>query len=363
MGAMSDLPARPRQVTLAGALIMGGSAFIIGSVFERIAGLGSLETQKSVAEFLTEPPGDGLGMNAEEIITALRVLSMVAGACATAAVILGLYVLRGSRSARIGLAVLALPLFVSGMAVGGFLSAVVVAATVMLWFQPSRDWFDGVVRRPAVEEARSTAGPTAGSGAEPTAGTPPEPPVEPPLPPPSSEPRPMTGFGTAVVGYAPPAAAAPLGQPAGPAARPARLLWACIVTWTFCGLAIVAMGLSVLVLLTAPDLVFDELHRQNPDLASEGMTDSEIKSATYVTAAVVLVWGGAAILFAVQAFRGVAWGRLALLVSASSAAAVCLVGSVVNLLLVLPLVACLVTASLLMRPDVRAWFATRSSRP
>ncbi|MDO9497946.1 MAG: hypothetical protein Q7J48_19740 [Nocardioides sp.] len=357
---MSDLPARPRQVTLAAALIMGGSAFIIGSVFERVAGLGTLETQKSVAEFLSEPPGDGLGMNAEEIITALRVLSMIAGACATAAVILGFYVLRRSRSARIGLAVLALPLFVSGMAVGGFLSAVVAAATVMLWFQPSRDWFDGVVRRPAVEEAQSTAQSTAQSNAGSTAGTTPERTVEPSLPPPSSEPRPMAGFGAAPVGYAPPVAAAPLGQPA---ARPARLLWACIVTWTFCGLAIVAMGLSVLVLLTAPDLVFDELHRQNPDLASEGMTDSEIKSATYVTAAVVLVWGGAAILFAVQAFRGVAWGRLALLVSAGSAAAVCLVGSVVNLLLVLPLVACLVTASLLMRPDVRAWFASRSSRP
>lgn len=346
---MSEPPARPRQVTLAAALIMGGSAMIVGLVFERVAGLGSLETQKSVEQFLSEPPGDGLGLSADDIITALRALAMVAGACATAAGILGFYVLRRSRSARVGLAVLALPLFVSGMAAGGFMPAVVVAATAMLWFQPSRDWFDGVVRRPAVDAARSMA------AAEP----PPEPPAEPPMPPPSTEPRPMAGFGTAPVGYAP-AVTAPAPRPVGrPATRPPRLLWACILTWTVCGLAISAMVLSVLVLLAAPDVVFDEMHRQNPDLASDGLTDSEIRTATFVLAAVVMVWGGAAVLFAVQAFRGVGWARLALIVSAAVAGVVCLLGSVLNVLLALPLVACLVTVALLLQPDVRAWFRSR----
>lgn len=348
---MSDLPARPRQVTLGAAIIMGGSALIVASVFERVAGLGSLETQKSVEQFLSEPPGDGLGMSAEDVVTALRALSMVAGACATAAAILGFYVLRRSRSARMGLAVLALPLFVSGMAVGGFLSALVVAATVMLWFQPARDWFDGVVRRPAVEAAAAMAGPRHPEE------TPGETPGEAPVAPPSTEPRPMSGFGTTPVGYAPTVTTAPV---AGPAPRPVRLLWACILTWTFCGLAVFAMALSVLVLLAAPDLVFDELHRQNPDLSSEGMTDSAIKSATYVTAAVVLVWGGAASFFALQAFRRVAWGRTALLFSAAAAGAVCLVFTIFNFLMALPLVACLVTVSLLVRPEVRAWFAARS---
>lgn len=346
---MSEPPARPRQVTLAAALIMGGSAMIVGLVFERIAGLGSLETQKSVEQFLSEPPGDGLGLSAADVVTALRALAMVAGACATAAGILGFYVLRRSRSARVGLAVLALPLFVSGMAAGGFLPAVVVAATAMLWFQPSRDWFDGVVRRPAVEAATSTA----------ATEDPPESPAGPPVPPPSTEPRPMAGFGTAPVGYAPavaPPGPHPFDRPGG---RPARLLWACILTWTVCGLAIAVMALSVLVLLAAPDVVFDEMHRQNPDLASEGLTDSEIRSATFVLAAFVLVWGSAAVLFAVQAFRRVGWARLALLVSAAVAGVVCLVGSVFNLLLALPLVACLVTVALLLQPDVRAWFRSR----
>lgn len=353
MGAMTEPPARPRQVTLAAALIMGGSAMIVGLVFERVAGLGSLETQKSIEQFLSEPPGDGLGLGAADVVTALRALAMVAGACATAAGILGFYVLRRSRSARVGLAVLALPLFVSGMAAGGFLPAVVVAATAMLWFQPSRDWFDGVVRRQAVEAARSMAEST------PAADPPPESPAGPPVPPPSTEPRPVAGFGTAPVAYAP-AATSPAPRPTGrPEGRPARLLWACILTWTVCGLAIVVMALSVLVLLAAPDAVFDEMHRQNPDLASEGLTDSEIRSATFVLAAFVLVWGGAAVVFAVQAFRRVSWARLALLVSAAVAGVLCLLASVFNLLLALPLVACLVTVALLLQPDVRAWFRSR----
>ena len=43
---------------------------------------------------------------------------------------------------------LAVPLFVTGLVTGGFVSSVVAAAAVMLWFQPARDWFDGVVREP-----------------------------------------------------------------------------------------------------------------------------------------------------------------------------------------------------------------------
>ena len=38
---------------------------------------------------------------------------------------------------------LAVPLFVSGLVAGGFLSSLVAASAVMLWLEPSRDWFDG----------------------------------------------------------------------------------------------------------------------------------------------------------------------------------------------------------------------------
>ena len=81
---------------------------------------------------------------------------MVSAACATAAAILGYEVLRRSRSARLMLSVLAVPLFLAGLvgvAGRGFFPAIVTGAIVMLWFQPARggarDWMDGKAPRPA----------------------------------------------------------------------------------------------------------------------------------------------------------------------------------------------------------------------
>ena len=86
---------------------------------------------------------------------------MVAAGCATAAAILGYQVLRRSRSARLALTLLAVPLFVTGLVTGGFTSSVVAASAVMLWFQPARDWFNGVVREPRPEVANRVAPPAA----------------------------------------------------------------------------------------------------------------------------------------------------------------------------------------------------------
>ncbi|HEY0950373.1 hypothetical protein, partial [Nocardioides sp.] len=153
-------PARPRQVTLAAWLIMVGSAIVVAMVFDRIGGLHTLETRDSVERFLAEPPGSDLGIGVDGVITLLRIVSMVTAGCATAAAILGYQVLRRSRSARLALTILAVPLFLTGMVTGGFVSSVVAASAVMLWLQPSRSWFDGTPppppRVPAPPAARET---------------------------------------------------------------------------------------------------------------------------------------------------------------------------------------------------------------
>ena len=56
-------PPRPPQVTLAAMMIMGGSALVVVTVFERVAGLHSLETREAVQRFLAEPPADELGLD------------------------------------------------------------------------------------------------------------------------------------------------------------------------------------------------------------------------------------------------------------------------------------------------------------
>ncbi|MFC4784445.1 hypothetical protein ACT8ZV_08225 [Nocardioides sp. MAHUQ-72] len=311
-------PPRPRQVTLAAWLIMGGSALVVLTVFERVAGLHTLETRQAAQEFLAEPPGDTLGLDVSGVLDILRVLCMVAAGCATAAAILGYQVLRRSRSARLALTLLAVPLFVTGLVSGGFLASVVAASSVMLWFQPARDWFDGKAPTPAPEPVA-------------------------PAPWPASR----------------PAQAAPELLPrleADPTVRPAAVSWACVLTWVCAGLTLLAMAASMALLAASPDLVFEELHRQNPDLAAQGLSDDTLRTATFAVGGVVVVWSLAAMVLAGLAFRRVGWARLSLVGSASASAVCLLLATLGQFLLVLPLAASVVTLALLVRPDVRAWF-------
>jgi hypothetical protein len=310
MPSDSKAPQRPRQVTLAGWLIVVGSVLVVLSAFERMSALHSLETQEAISDFLSQPPGDGLGLSVDGAQSLLRVLSLVGGGAAAAAAILGYQVLSRSRSARVALTVLVLPLFVGGMAVFGFVAALVVVSVVMLWLQPAKDWFDGVTPAPPAPTA-PTALPAIA-------------PAPPPVAPPS-------------------------------VVRPSSVTAACIVTWVTCGLAICVMGLTVLVLWVAPDLVFDEVRRQDPDFDQGGLTEGEIRRTAFIGCAIAGVWCGAAIGLAVAAFQGLRWGWVALLastVAAGVASSLLMLGSMV---LVVPLAAAAVTAGLLIRPESRAW--------
>lgn len=139
-GVSSSTHPRPSQVTLTGWMIIVGSVLVVFSVVEQLSGMRSLETRQAVETFLDEPAGQALGLDVEAVLTLWRTAALVAAGCATAAVVLGWHVLRRHRGARVGLTVLALPLFLTGVATGGFLSALVAAASLMLWMQPARDW-------------------------------------------------------------------------------------------------------------------------------------------------------------------------------------------------------------------------------
>jgi hypothetical protein len=340
-------PPRPRQVTLAATLIMGGSVLVVLTVFDRLSGLHTLETRESIEKFLAEPPGNDLGLGVQSMLEILRVFGMVAAGCATAAAILGYQVLRRSRSARLALTLLAVPLFLSGMVTGGFLSSVVAAAAVMLWFQPSRDWFNGVVREPQPTPVQGAGGSTTTEpdrGEAPTAGVP--------------SPRAYPGFGappdpSAFAGEPRPWGAAPVGDPS---ARPPAVLWASLLTWVCTTLAVLVMASSIVLLAVDPSFVFDELHRQNADLAGQGVSEQALQTATFVLGGAVIVWSLAAAVLAALVFRRVSWARVALVVSAAVSAGLLLVCAVVQVLLVLPLAASVVVLALLIRPDVRAWF-------
>jgi hypothetical protein len=359
---MSDKAApRPTQVTIAAAMVMAGSVVVVLTAFERIAGLRSADTREGVEEFRGTALGEWLGLDLEGTLSLLRVLTMVAAACATAAAILGYQVLRRSRPARLVLTVLAGPLFVGGVAVGGFLPAVVVGSIIMLWFQPARDWLDGKTPRPAPAPAQPRQ----------AAPGPPHVHEAPPAPPAASQPRAVPGFGdapapqpgppayTAPPAYGvPPAYGGPPARPVGPA-RPAALMWACGLAWAGSAIVAVVMLLSVAVVLAAPDTLLDEIYRQNPDLRSDGLTESTLRSSVLVVGVLFVAWAVAASVVAAFAWRGRPWAWTTLLVSACLAAGLCLVAAVGSPVMLVALLLCAPAIPLLLRPEVRAFVRRR----
>jgi hypothetical protein len=328
--------ARPPQVTAAGWLVVGGSVAVVLMAFAQVADLRSMETREAVEAFLAEPPADGLGLGVQDALSLLRIGLMVAAASGAATAILGWHVLQRSRGARVALSLLAVPLFISGLVGGGVASAVVVAAIVMLWFQPARDWFDGVTRAPVAPPMAApdpfrdpVRDPVRDSARDPLLDLPP--PTAPPL-----HPTPYAAGATA-------ADATPAD-----AARPASVTWACSITWLSTLVVLVLMGSALVQLLVTPEVYVDEFHRQNPDLT---VTDADLRVAFVVLFSVVVVWAVIAAGLAVLVWRGAARAAVALTVSA-----------VLACLTLFPIVACVATLVLLQRPESRAWLR-RSGRP
>jgi len=313
---------------MAGWLIMVGSVFALGLVVDRLSGLHTLETQEKINDFLSTPPGSDLGVGADTVVTGIRTLAMVTAGCATAAGILGFQVLRRSRSARLAVTVLAVPIFFAGMVTGGFITSVVAASAAILWLQPARSWFDG---KPA--PARRTA---PAAVAAPAAMAPPVP---------------------GVAAYPGPAPAPALVE-----ARPPAVLWASILTWVCTGLVTLGLLASAVALAVSPDLMLDQVHKDNPDLASQGISDDLLIVVTYLMVAGLVAWCVSAAVLAVLVFRGVDWARIVLLVSAATCGVLCLIGTAVGaFLLVVPLAASAVVVAMLLRSDSRPWFDRRRS--
>jgi len=395
-GQQGTTPPRPRQATWAAVLIIAGSVLGVLFTFQRVANLGSLELRRSYEELVAEPPLSGAGVTADTFIEIVRILSLVVGGAATASAILGIYVLQRSRSARLGLSILAPIVFLGGLMVGDLVLMVVAFGVMMLWLHPISDWYAGrpIPEQPARRGARGGAGaggsgfggsaprsahaqavfpdkqqaPSSVQAPPPTApaypGVPPAQPGADPETAPGAQPGPTPGFGQGPTARTAYPAYAPDGTVVA-ATRPRQVLVASILTWVACGLTLFTVGLSALVVFAAPDTLLDEAMRQQPELRDQGITTGALQAAVGVLAAVLVPWCLFVVVAASLALKRVGWARTSVLVSAVVAAVISLVVTVFSLgaggagLVTLAL--SLTTVSLLVRPEVRAWFAAPRS--
>jgi hypothetical protein len=137
---------------------------------------------------------------------------------------------------------------------------------------------------------------------------------------------------------------------------------ACVVTWVCCAFTALLAVLLVGVLAADADALFAEMHRQNPDLANQGVTDATLQSATWATAIVCLVWAAVSGVLAVLAFNRMRWAAIALIVSAGVVALFCLAGSLISPPLALPGVLAAATAGLLLQPSAQRWLSRPDAR-
>lgn len=323
-------------------MVMLAAIFVVLSVADTVSRLRSIETREAIERFIAEAPAGDLGLSVESMIQVLHGVAMVAALCSVAAVALGWQALQGSRRARTILSVLAFPIFFTGLVAGGLMSSLVAVAAGMLWLSPSREWFAGKPIPEPVKPGQTSrdANVRAITGQGSTQA-----PGQTPAQVPAQTPGLMPGW--------PMPQAAPIDK------RPDPATVAIVVTVVMAGIVFAMTATSLILLATQPDLVLEELNRQNPNLEAEGISDSLLLTTSYVSGAIALAWCAFAIVFALLMGGRRAWAARGLLISAAACALLCVLATLASPVALIPAVAAIATVSCLRRPEVRAWLDAR----
>ena len=343
---------RPPQVTLASGIVMFASIVVLLTAWERVSALGSLETQDAIRAALAEAPFSSLGLDVQSATDALRLAGMVAAASACATAILGWYVRKPDRSARLALSIFAVPVFVSGMTVGGLAGSFVAAGAAMLWLTPGREWFatgrwtpPAPRQEPSVRDAalRRTPPPAAPPQQWSTGQS------QPPPPPAGS------AYGT----LPPPHPSGQQEQHHQLHARPAAMVAAFVITVVMAGGLLTMSLLWVAIAGLSPEILRTVLEEQ-PELVDQGLSFDQVRDTVLAFAGVFIVWCVVALVLAGFAMARRDWARRGLMVIAAFSAVGCMFFVLENALVVFPAMAAVATVMCLRRVEVRRWFALES---
>lgn len=330
-----------------------GCLILLIGLFDSMAHTRTVDARDTVTDFLSRPPGEGLGLSVAEALDLWRVVLYVAGGLAAAAFVLGIYVFQRHNGARIGFTVVTALLLLS-MPVIGIMPILLAIAAVRLWTEPARDWFAGRSPRPQPEAAAFSSMPP-----DAPRETPPQAPVS-SAPPPAHYPY---GVPPEPVSWAPPQFRSyqpPMPQPV-PDRRPGSVVWATILTWVFSGLT--AVGMALITLFAAIDQVAfkEELQRQmdsDPQLRGLDVSVDTLLGFVIVVCGLVALWALAAAVVAIFAWRRKPWARILLVISAAGAALFSLI-AILGILPIVTLVPSVATVILLFTKSANAWYANR----
>lgn len=174
-------PPRPQQVTIGGLLAISGSVVAIVSLVMSMGSLYSAEMTDVLRDLMEGPGLESMSLSIDDMRTLAKVMIMILAVLSVTSAVLGVFVLRRDRVARIvltGLGAMVGVLALLSGASGWVLSLYIAMSLGLLWSKPARQWF-----RP--EDA------IAGPPSWPSIGSPPpqeDGPAVPPQPPPMGRP-------------------------------------------------------------------------------------------------------------------------------------------------------------------------------
>jgi hypothetical protein len=316
---------RPRQVTIGSGLALVSCVLLIFTMLDSMPRMRSVEMRDTVREALTTPPGSGLGIEVDTVLSLLRATVLLTGGLAAAGAVLAVYTLKRHHGARIGLSVVAVLMLFTATFVSGLLPLVVAIGVVMLWGHEAREWFAGRSPRPD---------PHAFSGPSRTLEQPVQP-VARPAQPGLQQPYPQPGHPTDLRSR-----------------RPVTVTVAAWLTWAFSAITALFLLLLVVVLLADQERLVQAL-QDNPQIAAYGYSNRDLLGGMWVITAVGLFWCLAATALAVLAFRRVNLGRIGLVVSAVLAGIL----GVATLVGLLHAMAAFATVALLFSGGSNRWYA------
>ena len=356
---------RPPQVTLAVGIIIFASVMVLLTAWERITTLGSLENQQAIRDLLAEAPFSSLGLTVDGTSELLRIACLVAAASACATGILGWYVRKPDRAARLGLSIFAVPVFVTGLPAGGIAGSFVAAGAAMLWLVPAREWFATgrwTPPSPAPEKDGRTSLLRTPMGGRPGQSGRSAPPASGPMAPPPAA-RPFGEHRPEVHGQQ----SAQQGRPnpwqqGRPSLheRPGAMVAAFVITVVTAGGLLTLSLLWVAIAGLSPEFLRTVLEQQQPDLFDDGLTLQQVRETVFAYAGAFIVWCVVALVLAGFAMARRDWARRGLMIIAAFSAGGCLVFVATTPLVVIPAAAAVATVVCLRRVEVRRWFSPQS---
>ncbi len=157
------LRSRPREVTVGGLAAVVGSAMALVLLISTANQLNSSQVTDTLREVIKSEQAATLGLTLEGAREVLRYTIMALAVLSVSSLVLGFYVLRRHRSARVVLTVIGGLVGVLALLAGpvAWLVSLYIGVSILLmWSRPARAWFGG----PGGSEGTGDGGRTGGPG-------------------------------------------------------------------------------------------------------------------------------------------------------------------------------------------------------